>query len=144
VVAPSALGAPDWYYNFYYTAGLSLAALAGTVIVGHLILSEQTFSHRILCWAPLVLMGEISYGIYLWHATVFHSVQYVLSGFPDPVVWVIELAASLLIAWLSWQLMESPLRELRRRLHRRSSELKAGDRTERISPDLGVLPTRRP
>jgi peptidoglycan/LPS O-acetylase OafA/YrhL len=57
--------------------------------------------HRLLKWAPLCFLGEISYGIYLWHlpiSWVFKptSIFGILSLFP----------ASALAGWLSYVLVE--------------------------------------
>jgi len=115
VVSPAWLNA-DSYYAFLYTWGLALAALAGAVVVANLFLFPERWLGKLFATAPVVRVGEISYGIYLWHATVFHSVQYALSRFPDPAIWVIEIAATFVVAEVSWRFLEAPLQRVRRKL----------------------------
>jgi peptidoglycan/LPS O-acetylase OafA/YrhL len=119
VALPTWLAWSDRYYSFMYTWGLTLAAVASVVIVANLVLFPQRRAARLLATAPPVLIGEISYGIYLWHATVFHSVQYVLPRVPDALVWTAEIAATLVVASLSWKFLEAPLQRVRRRLSAR-------------------------
>jgi peptidoglycan/LPS O-acetylase OafA/YrhL len=118
VVSPTWLTS-DSYYAFLYTVGLALAALAGVVMVAHLVLFPSSRLGRLFATSPFVRMGEISYGIYLWHATVFHSVQYALHRFPEPAIWVIEVAATVVVAEISWRFLEAPLQQVRRRLSAR-------------------------
>jgi peptidoglycan/LPS O-acetylase OafA/YrhL len=119
VISPTWLKS-DSYYGFLYTAGLALAALSGAVMVANLVLFPQGLLGRLFATTPFVRMGEISYGIYLWHATVFHSVQYALPHFPSLGVWVIEISATFVVAAASWRFLEEPLQRLRRRLAARA------------------------
>lgn len=72
----------------------------------------QVISYKWL--APLDYLGEISYGIYLWHLfAVTYAVQYLgLRGVPALLV---VLALTLTAAALSWRYFEKPIMELARR-----------------------------
>jgi peptidoglycan/LPS O-acetylase OafA/YrhL len=83
---------------------------------------------RALRWTPLVRLGEISYGIYLYHLLVLALLgrwglgeweQYV----HPYVLWTaLAFAGSVLLATLSWRLVERPLwRASRRASARRAS-----------------------
>ena len=47
-----------------------LVALATTLIIWELVESPRHIGHRILGWGPLVAIGRISYGLYLWDGTL--------------------------------------------------------------------------
>jgi peptidoglycan/LPS O-acetylase OafA/YrhL len=73
---------------------------------------------RLLCEAPpLVWVGKISYGVYLWHAVVFWMLRSVGAGIPAPS-WMLPLAAVLAAAAISFYAVERPLLKLKRRFER--------------------------
>jgi peptidoglycan/LPS O-acetylase OafA/YrhL len=88
---------------------------------------DRGFVRRFLRWKPMVYLGLISYGIYLWHqAWIERAVKW--SGSPlfranFPAVLTTAFAWTLVTASLSWFLLERPL-------------LRARDRSSRA-----VLPT---
>ncbi|MGV2644558.1 acyltransferase, partial [Clostridium perfringens] len=66
---------------------------------------------RLLRWKPLLWIGVRSYGIYLWHYPVM-SLTSPASGASDlslPQV-ALQIAASVLLAALSWKYVEEPIR----------------------------------
>jgi peptidoglycan/LPS O-acetylase OafA/YrhL len=67
-----------------------------------------------LSWTPLVLLGEVSYGVYIYQGPVSSLYQRVLgldpgSTFPHLLGYVCVLV---LIAWASYHYVEEPLRRL--------------------------------
>ena len=63
---------------------------------------------RLFSWRPLVALGGISYGVYLWHWPLFQALQ----GRSAPVadqVW--SVVATIAVAALSFRLVERPIRE---------------------------------
>jgi peptidoglycan/LPS O-acetylase OafA/YrhL len=101
---------------FLYVGGLTLiAGAAGVIIIGLL-------QHpRMLTAAPLVWLGRISYGVYLWHypIVVVMPVQWDLS-----VRVVVVIVATLAAAGLSWWIVERRFLALKR----------AGSASSRPSP----------
>lgn len=95
---------------------LFLLPTIGTALV-LLFASGQTRAGRWLAVPPLVWLGLISFGLYLWHQPLLALVQYVHFG-PLPAGLVLSaIAASVVLAWLSWRFIEQPVR-LRRLLAR--------------------------
>jgi len=76
---------------------------AGTV-------TDTLFSLR-----PVRFVGRISYSLYLWHwpLIVFAAGWLWISDISQPVRGGVLLIASLMLAWLSWQLIEQPFRRRR-------------------------------
>ncbi|RYZ03160.1 MAG: acyltransferase [Myxococcales bacterium] len=88
---------------------------AAAVIAGSS--SGQTSGGKLLAWAPLVFIGQISYSLYLWHWPVFTAALYVFAPL-SRADYVGLIALSLALAIASWRLVEAPFRD-RRLLPRR-------------------------
>jgi len=66
-----------------------------------------------LSWRPIRYLGEISYGVYLWHLPLLLAIQHRL-GYRtfDGHFWTLlalTVASSVVVASLSWRLIERPL-----------------------------------
>ena len=69
---------------------------------------------RVLAWRWLGWLGVVSYGIYLWHATIAtvlieHNVQ------SWPALLIVDLGISVAVAAVSYRLVERPLLRLKNR-----------------------------
>jgi peptidoglycan/LPS O-acetylase OafA/YrhL len=73
---------------------------------------------RVLAFPPLLWVGLVSYGFFLWHLAVIDKLQD--GGVDDtlgvPLFTLIALAGSLGIAAISWYVIERPSLRLARRL----------------------------
>lgn len=65
---------------------------------------------------PFVLLGEISYSIYLFHGTVLYVIFFKYPAAPTWVLFVVGLGATLIVSYLVWWLIETPMRMWIRRL----------------------------
>jgi peptidoglycan/LPS O-acetylase OafA/YrhL len=102
-----------------------LAALPpclGTVLVIAAGEFGSSFTAKLLSLPPVVFLGLISYSLYLWHwpIFVFQHTNHLLLDIPDGGrSQALVLAVSLLVATLSWALVETPFRKGRLRPARR-------------------------
>ncbi|MFF5290075.1 acyltransferase family protein [Paractinoplanes globisporus] len=107
--------------GWMYHGGLTLAALATAVIVAHVVTSPGAVLARALSVPPLVGLGRISYGVYLWHWPLFTFVTADSTGLSRWPLLAVRLVGTLGVAVLSYYLIEQPIRRgvLARRLPRR-------------------------
>jgi peptidoglycan/LPS O-acetylase OafA/YrhL len=81
--------------------------------------SGRGLAHRVLDWRPLALLGTVSYGIYLYHVPVmirFGKWFGLPHGPASLALWLALVSATvLLLAALSWRLVERPMIAGRRR-----------------------------
>lgn len=110
------LGAASPYGNGsrgLFAPGMEL--VFALVLASALMRDEQTIVGRALSWRPLVAVGTISYGIYLWHMFVILCLR------DTPVWWSagtdvgLVLVLTALVASVSWVLVERPAMRLKDR-----------------------------
>ncbi|MFZ4584276.1 MAG: acyltransferase family protein [Acidimicrobiia bacterium] len=108
--------AASWSVVEFSTRALySDAALAGLgLLVGLVILAiahpERGPLARALAIPPLVGLGLISYGLYLWHWPVYAVLTESRMGFDGWGLTAVRIGASLILALASYFLIESPIR----------------------------------
>jgi peptidoglycan/LPS O-acetylase OafA/YrhL len=98
-----------------YQGGLTAFALVCAVLIGGMALAPASPLGRVLAVPPLVWLGRISYGIYLWHWPVFrylHEARLGLSWGPTQLV---RIAVTLAAATISYYVVERPMLRLRHR-----------------------------
>jgi len=66
---------------------------------------------RVLASKPVVFIGLISYSLYLWHWPLFSLTRYLTVKPPTASVLWILIAASIILAILSWRFVETPFRQ---------------------------------
>lgn len=107
------LGAAAWLdltYSFWNYAGMVIfwrlllasgfAALIGAAI------SFPWAASRVL--APIRYLGDISYGLYLWHMLVILSLTTAIPHLQGPKLLVVVLFCTFALASLTWHLLEKP------------------------------------
>jgi len=72
--------------------------------------SDSIFKQKILTQPVLVLIGKISYGIYLWHWPLLVLMH--LSDQTSGLAKFIALSASFILAYISYRLIEIPVRSI--------------------------------
>lgn len=98
------------YYGLY-----TLIALCVVAILGHLLVSPQGRIARLLSWKPLVQLGTVSYGIYLWHNPVFHLISTGSVGWLNWPVQLIRLVITAVLVTISYRYLEKPALRLKER-----------------------------
>jgi peptidoglycan/LPS O-acetylase OafA/YrhL len=96
-----------------YQYGLVAVALAAVVLILHVCWNADGLLDRILSWAPLVWLGSISYAIYLWHYPIFRWFSH--AGYSGLFNLCVGSALSILLAAVSWRLLERPALAMKRR-----------------------------
>jgi peptidoglycan/LPS O-acetylase OafA/YrhL len=94
-----------WLYRW----GFPLLSLAGAVVVAGLAAGAATAPTGVLSVAPLRWLGRVSYGVYLWHWPIYTVLdadvlanQWARTG--------ARIAVTLVVAALSYHLVEQPVR----------------------------------
>ncbi|NVJ98887.1 MAG: acyltransferase [Alphaproteobacteria bacterium] len=72
--------------------------------------APSTWAHRWLSCGPLVGLGTISYSAYLWHQPLFAFRRYGGAVEPEPWVFLGLTGLTLVLAYISWLLVEKPFR----------------------------------
>lgn len=124
VFALCVLLAPAPYYgiSYGYLPVYTLTALAGAGLIAGLLVTSISIGRPVLTSAPLVWIGQRSYGLYLWHQVVFRYVAPHVPGIPLPYANDVALLLLTLVpVVLSYSLIERPFLRLKGRLSTRST-----------------------
>ena len=105
--------ATDYATPFMHVGGFTLLATAAAVIVGWLVLGPANYLSKVLEYRPLVWVGRISYGLYLWHYPIFKASS--LLRLSWPVQLLVALTATFIVTSLSFYLVERPALRLKRK-----------------------------
>ncbi|CAN7578213.1 acyltransferase family protein [Terrabacter sp. LjRoot27] len=137
VVVLALMTLTDEYSLTLYRGGLLLLSLATAGLVA-VVSHPRSRLGRLLGVAPLRWVGERSYGIYLWHLPVVALTgPAVLSGH-DAARGALQLGLTLLLATLSWNLVEDPIRRRGFRRALRPRRPQPGD-LPRAVPSMPVV-----
>ncbi|OLB74258.1 MAG: acyltransferase [Actinobacteria bacterium 13_2_20CM_2_71_6] len=101
-----ASGTDEWLYR----GGLTGAALAVAAVLAHAVASPAGPTARILALPPLVWLGRISYGVYLWHWPLFQFVTAERTRLSGVTLLAVRCALTVGVAAASFYLMEQPIR----------------------------------
>jgi peptidoglycan/LPS O-acetylase OafA/YrhL len=91
---------PGWW-ALLPTVGAALVILAGP----HNTVSQYLLGNRLM-----VLVGKISYPLYLWHWPLLSFARIMESGELSPQLRLMIILLSFVLSWLTYRLLESPLR----------------------------------
>ena len=61
-------------------------------------------------WSPLVWLGAVSYGVYLFHWPIFRFVDEDSTGLDPVPLFTVRIVFTLALAWLSFHYLEQPVR----------------------------------
>lgn len=92
---------------------LIVVALAAVLVIAPVALAQDGPVARLLSAGPLVGLGAISYGVYLWHWPIFLVLNGERTGIEGWELFALRCAATVAVAAVSWWLIEQPIREWR-------------------------------
>ncbi len=97
------------FAGFLYPWGMVLLSLATLLVITSATLPRGLVSSVLGC-RPLRWIGLISYGIYLWHYPIIVLTTPTPSRGLDVGRAILQVGATIVVAALSWYLVESPIR----------------------------------
>ncbi len=97
----------------YVWGATAFAEAAGAIVLA--VVEGGWAPARLLAARPLVAVGKVSYGLYLWHFPIFHVVWRYGNEWPEGVRVVVGLGGAALATTVSWFYLEVPLQRLRGR-----------------------------
>jgi peptidoglycan/LPS O-acetylase OafA/YrhL len=101
-------------YASIYIRDWVIALCAGGLMI---ISISSAACKRVLSWAPIHFLGEVSYSLYLWHVIVLlYCVHLLYDKIPLPAILLLVLVLSLAVSWCSYHWIEKPSMELGRKL----------------------------
>ena len=95
--------------NTPFPGPAALIPVSGAVLLLAANPAHKDFVARTLEWGPIVYLGKISYGWFLWHWPVFGMLRMVILD-PSAPHEAVGIPVSLALASLSYHLLEKPIR----------------------------------
>jgi peptidoglycan/LPS O-acetylase OafA/YrhL len=120
--------------------GLLIAVAVGAVaVVTTVALDQQGVVARVLALRPLVWLGTISYGVYLWHWPIFLVINGERTEWSGLRLFAVRCIATIGVATASWWLIEQPVRRWRP-VHVRLLPLAAATVATAVAVTVVVVP----
>jgi peptidoglycan/LPS O-acetylase OafA/YrhL len=94
--------------GYMYTWGFSLAAATSALLLIEIIDHPDSLLSKVFAWRPLVHVGHISYGLYLWHWPVFLTLALERPDWSTARLNLARFAVTFVLAQLSSSLVEQP------------------------------------
>jgi peptidoglycan/LPS O-acetylase OafA/YrhL len=95
--------------SMLYNLGVyPLVALACAALVAYVLTHGESVPVRLLSSRPIVFLGSISYGVYLYQVPIREIVTRV-TGLTDRHAFFIDLPLTILLSWVSFKFYEQPL-----------------------------------
>lgn len=88
-------------------------AVAAVIVIAPVALEQRGLVARLLAVRPLVWLGTISYGVYLWHWPIFLALNGERTGWTGLPLFAARCGATLVAAAVSYWLLEQPIRRWR-------------------------------
>ena len=102
------------YVALWPTGAALLVVLAGAT-------GSPRGADRLLTWPPLMTMGRLSYGLYLWHWPILVCYLEITGRhLASPLGGLLVLGLSLALAWVTHRVVEGGLNRFTRPAHRRT------------------------
>jgi len=96
-----------------YRGGFLLFDAAGVALIASVVLAPTMPVGRLLASRPLRSIGQISYGLYLWHYPLFLWLNEQVTGLTGFSLFALRLAATTAVTLVSYFVIEQPIRQCR-------------------------------
>jgi peptidoglycan/LPS O-acetylase OafA/YrhL len=93
-----------------YDGGFLLVALFAAAVIASVMSWPSSPLAVLLSTRPLVLVGRISYGVYLYHWPLFLAINQAHTGLQGLSLLAVRLTTTFATAYLSWRFVEEPIR----------------------------------
>jgi hypothetical protein len=100
----------DDHAAWLYYGGFLAVALLSAAVIGGLAQPVSTPLHRLLSLKPVAWVGELSYGLYLWHWPVGIAISEARTDLDGTELTLVRLAATFGLSTATYYLVERPLR----------------------------------
>lgn len=110
-----------WYSPWMGWIGYVLVAGAAMFVIADLVLGRHSLLAPPLAWRPMVFIGRISYGLYLFHLPVYYMVEHAMPEAPLVTRFVVKVVISVTVATASYYLVEKRFLKLKDRFESRPS-----------------------
>lgn len=90
----------------------ALPPCIGTMLLIYATERRTLWLTKLLAWEPLRVIGLMSYSLYLWHWPILVYVHYVLGRHTTLGVKSVALGSTILLSYLSWRIVELPVRRI--------------------------------
>jgi peptidoglycan/LPS O-acetylase OafA/YrhL len=100
----------DFREPLLYRGGFAVFALAATVVIAGSVQPGRNPVRRVLELRPLVVLGTVSYGLYLWHWPVLIVLDEERTGFSGIPLLGAQVLTTAALTALSWYVVETRFR----------------------------------
>ena len=114
---PFSPGGLDADSRWLYYGGYTVIAVACVLII-NLALLEGTIFSKVMAWRPMVIVGERSYSIYIWHLLIIQALHRALPTQPVFLLVVVSLVLIAICSEFSYRFIERPFLALKDRTRR--------------------------
>jgi peptidoglycan/LPS O-acetylase OafA/YrhL len=101
-----AAGGSPWLYPL----GFTVLDIAAATVIAAVVLRPGSPVARFFSLRPLRMLGQISYGVYLWHFPLFLWLDAAFTGVSGAPLLLVRLTATLLVSVASFVVVEQPIR----------------------------------
>jgi peptidoglycan/LPS O-acetylase OafA/YrhL len=105
-------GRPD--HGMFQGGFTAVSVAVGVIILA--VAENKTVLLPLLEWAPLRLVGKLSYGLYLWHVLGLRIARHAFDGSGRLPLTLIGLAITVVAVTVSWNVVEQPFLRLKTRV----------------------------
>jgi len=101
--------------GFIACVGISCVVFSTIMVISQLVVFPVNWLKNLLSFTPLVFVGEISYGLYLWQVPVLNVLNFDSMGLSKMQSDLIMVGIIFLISFLSYRYLEKPILRLKQR-----------------------------